>query len=188
MHRIYGIRASENGIDRIIVALAKTHAHQSKEKAGIFQRLPLNVYLISNSLIISTTPYLYRSFLDNATRADNGKANKKNVQSSFNSAAMTSPNKKIRKTPAPINFCLINAFFIVFSPLHKINQFSVFVCDCNAITINIYFDVIPQSPQNTSAYFLWVVFTILSKLLKVLPCYFHCYFSLRFWNVLQFSI
>ena len=52
MHRIYGIRASENGIEIMIAALAKTHAHQIKEKAGIFQRLPLNVYLISNSLII----------------------------------------------------------------------------------------------------------------------------------------
>ena len=52
MNRMYGIKAIENGIDRMIVALAKTHAHQSKEKAGIFQRLPLKVYLISNSLII----------------------------------------------------------------------------------------------------------------------------------------
>lgn len=51
MHRIYGIRASENGIEKMIVALANTYAHQSKEKAGIFQRLPLKLYLISNNLL-----------------------------------------------------------------------------------------------------------------------------------------
>ena len=35
----------------MIAALAKTHAHQIKEKAGIFQRLPLKLYLISNNFL-----------------------------------------------------------------------------------------------------------------------------------------
>ena len=61
MHRIYGIIARENGIDRMIAALAKTHAHQSKEEAGIFQRLPLKVYLISNSLSIKISPFNIRN-------------------------------------------------------------------------------------------------------------------------------